>query len=309
MTLTHYPHGVTSFGAPILPGLEFGKVWGNVFFVDGSLGSDSNDGKTRDTAKATIQAAINAASDGDRVYIKDGAYAETLTNTKSRIQIIGESMSGTVVTGATDATDTLTNSGDEVTIANMGFRAYDTGDDISLIKTTGDGTRIQWCDFSSGEYQIETDGADYCYIIGCHFITPHDTTNGACIVLEDSNECKVLYSSFFVDNASDAIIHHDADNLEVGWCSAVGDDDTGASTGAFVLIAGADATSELMVHDCNVTLFAAVIAEVSTAVAAHGYGTSDLAVTATVDSIEVPVVYHGNNANGCTVFFDTTGLT
>ena len=63
-----------------------------------------------------------------------------------------------------------------------------------------------------------------------------------------------------------------------------------------------------MIHDCNVTLFGALLAENGAAVAAHGYGTSDLATTATVDSIEVPVIYHGNNANGCTVFFDSTGL-
>jgi len=307
---TNFQHGLRSYGIPVIPGMMTGKVWGDTYFVDGTNGSDSHSGKGPDAAKATIQAALNACTTGkgDRVFVRDGAYAETLTMSKNGVMLIGQSISGVVVTGATDATDTLVISGNECTVANMGFRGYDTGSDLSLIKVTGDGARIENCDFSGGEYQIENSSGDYCYVVGCHFITPSDVTDGACIIMEDANECKILFCSFFIDTATEGIIHHDADNLEVGWCNAVGDDDTGASASAFVLINGADGTSELMVHDCNVTLFGALIAENSTAVAAHGYGTSDLATTATVDSIEVPVVYHGNNANGCTLFFDSTGL-
>lgn len=306
MPITHFPHGVSSFGAVMIPGMETGKVWGNSFFVDGSLGNNGNDGKDRNRAKKTVQAGINAMSAGDILHIKDGAYAETLTVSTNRIQIIGESMSGTVITGADDATDTLTITGNEVTIANMGLRAYDTGSDISLIKTTGDGTRIQWVDFSGGEYQIENSSGDYMYVVGCHFITPNDVTDGASIIISDGNECKVLFSSFFVDANTDAIVHHDADNLEVAHCCAVGNDSTGASSGYFVYITGSDGTSELMIHDCNVTLFAGVIGESAALIAAHGLGTSDLPATATVDtSIEIDAGAHGTDARGCTVFFDT----
>jgi hypothetical protein len=305
MGLTHFPHGVSSFGVPVIPDMQLGKVWNTTaYFVDGTNGGDGNDG-SKDSPLATIQAGINKLSAGDKLYVKDGAYAETLSCATSRVQIIGESISGTVVTGATDATDTLSITGNEVTIANMGFRPYDTGSDISLIKTTGDGTWIQQCDFSGGEYQIENSSGDYCYVIGCHFITPSDVTDGACIVFEDANQCKVLYSSFFVDANTDAIVHHDADNLEVAWCCAVGDDDTGASAGYFIYIVGADATSQLMQHHNAVTLFAGVIGESAALVAAHGYGTGDLATTATVDSMEVDNTYFGTDGLGCTVFFDT----
>jgi hypothetical protein len=127
--------------------------------------------------------------------------------------------------------------------------------------------------------------------------------------MEDANNCKILYCGIFCDDATEGIIHHDADNLEVGWCNGVGDDDTGASGAAFVLINGADTTSELMVHDCNVTLFGALIAENSTAVAAHGLGTGDLPTTATVDtSIEINAASFGNDARGCSLYFDSTGL-
>ena len=314
MGLTNFPNGITSFGAPILPDAMLGKVWcENTYFVDTATGSDTNDGKSPGSALKTIQRAINLTGDakGDRIYVKNGAYAETLTISTSHdgISIIGESLPGVVVTGATDATDTLTIAGAGCTIMNMSFAPVDAGSDISLIKITGSNNRIENCFFSGAEYQIETNAAHKTYIVGCQFVTTTDVTDGGCIVLEDSNNCKVLYCSFNVDNATVGIIHHDADDLEVGWCAAVGDDDTGASTRAFVSIAGEDATSDLMIHDCKVTLFGALLGEVSAAVAAHGWGTADLAVSATVDSIEVPVVYFGNDATGCTLFFDTTGLT
>jgi hypothetical protein len=309
MGLTNFPNGITSFGIPVIPGMEVGKVWGDAYFVDTATGADSNDGKSPGSPLKTIQRAINLTADakGDRVFVRNGAYAETLTISTSHdgIMIVGESVAGVVVTGATDATDTLTIAGANCTIASMSFAPFDTGSDISLIKVTGNGARIQNCNFSSGEYQIETVGANNTIVVGCNFVTPVDVTDGACITLTDSNDCKVLGCGFYIDSNTDGIIHHDADNLEVGWCNGVGDDDTGASAGSFVLINGSDATSELSVHDCNVTLFAAVITEVGAAVAAHGLGTGDLAVTATVDGIEVPVVYFGNNATGCTLFFDT----
>lgn len=307
--MSNFPNGITSFGIPVIPGMEMGKVWGDTYFVDTATGSDDNDCKSPDMACATIQGGLDlcTTSKGDRVYVRDGAYAEALTMTKNAVMLIGQSISGVVVTGATNGTDTIIVTGNECTIANIGIRCFD-GTGESGIKVTTDGLRVQNCDFSGGEYQIENVGGDYCYVVGCHFITPTDVTDGASIRMEDANECKVLFSGFFIDADSEGVIHHDADNLEVGWCAAVGDDDTGASGSAFVLINGADATSELMVHHCNVALFGAVVAENSTAVAAHGLGTGDLATTATVDSMEVDNHYHGNDALGCSLFFDSTGL-
>jgi hypothetical protein len=84
----------------------YGIASGNPFatnrFVDGDHGSDTNDGLTPSKAFATIQAAINASGQGDRIFIKplegDSAsgdtdpdsYAETLTITgKDGLQLIG----------------------------------------------------------------------------------------------------------------------------------------------------------------------------------------------------------------------------
>jgi hypothetical protein len=45
-----------------------------VYYVDGTDGSDPNDGLSWGTAKATIQAAINAAGTGDEIRVKAGTY-------------------------------------------------------------------------------------------------------------------------------------------------------------------------------------------------------------------------------------------
>src|SRR3990172_9072655 len=84
----------------------YGVAAGNPFatnrFVDGDNGSDSNDGLTPGASKKTIQAAIDASAQGDRVFIKplegDSAsgdtdpdsYVETLTITgKDGLSLIG----------------------------------------------------------------------------------------------------------------------------------------------------------------------------------------------------------------------------
>lgn len=305
MAGTNFPAGVKSRGVPVEGLAQIGKVWSaNTWFVNAGIGNDANSGldTSLSGAFATISQAISAASAGDTIYIADGAYTDNLIINKARLRFIGESKSGVVVTGAANATDTAIVSASEVQIYNITWAAFDTGADESLISVTsaGDGLLIFNCQFVGAEYQVETNASDNVEIHNCHFITPDDTTDGACIKFEDSNDCKVMNCSFNVDNATDGIIHHDADNLVVAFCTAVGDDDTGASTGAFVFIEGSDATSELMVHHCNAALFAALIAETSTLVAAHGLGTSDLANT---------VNTHGNDAEGCTTYFDTTGLT
>ncbi len=83
-------------------GVAAGNPWSTDRFVDGDHGSDTNDGLTPSTAKKTIQAAITASSQGDRVFIKPleadtasgdtdpDSYSESLTITaKDGLQLIG----------------------------------------------------------------------------------------------------------------------------------------------------------------------------------------------------------------------------
>ena len=51
---------------------EYGSA--PVWYVDGNAGSDANSGKGQSDAKATIQAAVNASSDGDTILVAPGSY-------------------------------------------------------------------------------------------------------------------------------------------------------------------------------------------------------------------------------------------
>ena len=57
------------------------------YYVNGATGSDSNSGLSSSSAKKTIQAAINAAANGDTVSVSEGTYKENLSLAK-RISLI-----------------------------------------------------------------------------------------------------------------------------------------------------------------------------------------------------------------------------
>lgn len=63
-----------------LSGAEVPGFFGACFYVDGDIGADTNTGKTWKKAKATIQAAVTAAADGDKVFIVPRTMAGTVTD-------------------------------------------------------------------------------------------------------------------------------------------------------------------------------------------------------------------------------------
>ena len=79
MGLTHFPNGVSSFGVPVLPGVNAGAYSGNTYFVDSGAGLNSNPG-TFQKPFATIDYAVGkcTASNGDVIFVKEG-HTETVT--------------------------------------------------------------------------------------------------------------------------------------------------------------------------------------------------------------------------------------
>ena len=94
MSFTNFPNGITSFGVPVFGGGDRGPIFGNVYFVDGTNGSDDHPGTSPTEAKATIQAMLtyqiaNNSGLGDVIYVMPGTYIESLTGTMNKVAIIG----------------------------------------------------------------------------------------------------------------------------------------------------------------------------------------------------------------------------
>lgn len=94
MPLSHHPHGMSSFGIPIMGGGGIPAMFGNVFFVDFRNGLDSRDGKDKGNAFKTISKAYDkAVSNNNDLILVDGD-AEVLedskiTWSKNRIHLVG----------------------------------------------------------------------------------------------------------------------------------------------------------------------------------------------------------------------------
>jgi len=91
-------------------------------FVDDSGGADFT----------TIQAAVNAASDGDRIVVKAGSYRENVVVNKS-VSLTSEAGAGaTTVTAASSSSPVFRVDADNVTIAGFCISGSTTADAIDL---------------------------------------------------------------------------------------------------------------------------------------------------------------------------------
>ena len=84
----------TVWGSSVSNPGTIGNSWGNDItlgvespagdlYVDAANGSDANDGRSWATAKATIQAAVDASSAGDSIFVADGRYEPISTGNKA----------------------------------------------------------------------------------------------------------------------------------------------------------------------------------------------------------------------------------
>lgn len=100
MGLTNFPHGITSFGVPVLPGVGGYPFTGNAWFVKPSSGADGNSGTSPDTALKTISRALAlaTANNNDVIYLiaesntasaTTDYQSETLTWNKDLTHLVG----------------------------------------------------------------------------------------------------------------------------------------------------------------------------------------------------------------------------
>lgn len=171
-------------GAEVV-GLDPGMP-GTTLHVDGSTGSDGNDGLGWNTALATIQAALDLCTSRGKwtILVASGAYQETLETplnaTAPFCQLIGMEArgvgSGCYLYPAAASNDILTINARGWRISGFEFESGATGAGIRFTRDTAgtpdraDYTWIDHCHFSAGQYGIHSTGSPYNIMIeDCEF--------------------------------------------------------------------------------------------------------------------------------------------
>ena len=187
-------------------GVAAGNPWATNRFVDGDYGSDTNDGLTPSRSFKTIQAAITASGQGDRVFIKaleaDSAsgdtdpdsYTEALTITaKDGLQLIGVGR-GLAQGGQPQLKIGSTTTSPLITVNSFGVGIHNLT--INGAGATGGGVKL----VANGS-TIDAGGA---VISGCHFKNCKSTaaagTGGAIYWTANGGAWYVsIYNNEFID--------------------------------------------------------------------------------------------------------------
>ena len=186
MTITAYPHGVSSFGVPVIgSGVQIPATTGKYFFVDSNTGSDANPGTDPEQPLKTLDGAMTKCRDSkmDVVVLMPG-HAETITGAggitldKIGVQIVGlgtyDLRPAFLMDGGTGVTCLVTAA--NCSIENVVFRAGHAN--ITVWGTiTAKGFRLVRCAFEEntasenwlGGISVATDDndADGFEMLGC----------------------------------------------------------------------------------------------------------------------------------------------
>lgn len=185
MTLTNFPNGVASFGAPVVPEMP---NKGNVFFLDPASGNDGNDGLSPRSAFKTLAVAYSAitADQYDTLYILGGPTALTpssaFTWAKNYCRIRGSNnglpgmgqRSRIVNTAANDLSVLFTLSARGCLVENLQFfDGKDSAADGACLLVSGDDNHVVNCFVAgmgdatalgpatrAGSYSLQVSGAE-----------------------------------------------------------------------------------------------------------------------------------------------------
>lgn len=183
-----YTHGPYTFSEFIsfTGGASFGDNGkGNCWYVSSASGVDTNDGRSWNTPKLTIQAAVTAASAGDTIFLQ-GTFTEAVTCSTSSLTFIGAgpTVQDNVWMQSATGQTLLTLTGKNCKFYNIKFYVPQTGG-IGINMTSADYTVIYGCYFQgrTGSLQaILNNGASHCKIIGNDFLYFNTTTTGCAIL-------------------------------------------------------------------------------------------------------------------------------
>jgi len=219
--MTTAPDMLFEFGGAPVGGARFSSPWATHWFVDGTSGHDSFDGKSPETAKLTIQAAVTASTGGDVIYIRPKTYAHATGFARYTEDVVvtcgGTAGSGETATNAGKsiigvtprkhpsdflgvrwiyATNTNLNVEAAAThIENIGFFAesgtyaiYFEGDGGTWSKNGYVGSSLYNCAIK-GAF-VYANGANELQIINCRFQAAYDGVTAGIELVGSTNQVK-----------------------------------------------------------------------------------------------------------------------
>ncbi|MBK7380411.1 MAG: hypothetical protein IPJ03_15765 [Ignavibacteriales bacterium] len=257
MSLTNYQNGVSSFGVPMIGG-GLPATFGTYYFVDADVGSDLNDGLSRDTPFATIDKAVDSVTTNKDDVIVLGTNSshqitEMLSISKSRVHLVGD-MFGRMYGQrakinyadgiATADAFAVKNTGVGNTFTGIKFLNANT--DAQVVATFGEGgeyTVFRNCEFynscdldSNTEAEMVLNG-DSAQFFNCTFGSLADAVSG-----DKIRPAILLTAATVAAGKVSRDVYFDSCRF---WKKA------GGTTTAFIKGAAADVERVMEFHDCQ----------------------------------------------------------
>jgi len=219
MGITNFPNGVSSYGAPVLPGVDSGVIAGNVYFVGATAGAswiagvDAADYGTKQKPFATVDYAIGrcTANNGDVIYVLPGhteslIAAGTITCDIAGVSIIGlgNGNARPTFTWATSTAACWNISAANVTVKNI--RCTTSIDElVKLFYVTAAGVTLDKVDYTQGasaqalQFLLTTNAADQLTVKNC-FHYQHTATAGNTIWIQlvGTDHSKILNNTIWI---------------------------------------------------------------------------------------------------------------
>lgn len=283
MTLTNYPFGVSSFGLPVMPmSLPPG---GTVFFLDPANGSDGNDGRSLESAFASMETAYAAltTNKNDILFYVAGASGLNLTAalvwSKSYTHLIGLcAPTMTAQRARIFQTSTLTGASPLITISGSGcifanlyiFQGVDDATSLINVKVTGGRNYFSNVHFAGGGHATQAidggaslmlDAAEENTFVDCTIgVDTIDAATGMVGILFDTEAHRNIFRNCVVriraGNAGAAFVEvADATGIDRDTifdnCLFLNNSATSLTSG-FVMPAGMGAPRKLLLKDCMI---------------------------------------------------------